>query len=124
MLRLARDRIVRAREDGGTQYLQVVQNWGEQAGAMTNHLCFDVYDLPQIPHRIGEELGGAARYVIKEGICPWCRLVEDEVAGVTGSSSRMPPASASLPTPRARRSSCGSCRVTTRPTSARPPTTS
>ena len=80
MLRLARERIVTAREAGQTQYLQVVQNWGEQAGAMTNHLCLDVYDLPQIPHRIGEELGGAARYVIKEGICPWCRLVEDEIA--------------------------------------------
>jgi len=81
MLRLTRERIGRARSAGGTQYLQVVQNWGEQAGAMTNHLCFDVYDLPQIPHRIGEELGGAARYVIREGVCPWCRLLEDEVAG-------------------------------------------
>jgi UDPglucose--hexose-1-phosphate uridylyltransferase len=81
MLRLARDRISLAREQGGTQYLQVVQNWGRQAGAMTNHLCFDVYDLPHIPHRIGEELGGAARYVIKEGVCPWCRLIEDEIAG-------------------------------------------
>ncbi len=79
MLRLARDRIEQAREAGGTQYVQVVQNWGKQAGAMTNHLCFDVYDLPQIPHRIGEELGGAARYVIREGVCPWCRLVQDEV---------------------------------------------
>ncbi len=81
MLRLARERIVRARETGGTQYVQVVQNWGKQAGAMTNHLCFDVYDLPHLPHRIGEELGGAARYVIREGGCPWCRLVGDEVAG-------------------------------------------
>jgi UDPglucose--hexose-1-phosphate uridylyltransferase len=80
MLRLARDRIVQAREEGGTQYVQIVQNWGKQAGAMTDHLCFDVYDLPHLPHRIGEELGGAARYVIREGICPWCRLVEDEVA--------------------------------------------
>jgi UDPglucose--hexose-1-phosphate uridylyltransferase len=80
MLRIARDRIVQAREGAGTSYLQVVQNWGEQAGAMTNHLCLDVYDLPQIPHRIGEELGGAARYVIKHGTCPWCRLVETEVA--------------------------------------------
>ena len=80
MLTLARERIGRARVQGGTQYLQVVQNWGEQAGAMTNHLCLDVYDLPQIPHRIGEELGGAARYVIREGVCPWCRLIEDEVA--------------------------------------------
>ena len=80
MLRLARDRIVRAREAGETQYLQVVQNWGEQAGAMTNHLCLDVYDLPLIPHRIGEELGGAARYVISKHGCPWCRLVAEEVA--------------------------------------------
>ncbi len=75
MLAIARERIVRARAASGTQYLQVVQNWGAQAGAMTNHLCFDVYDLPQIPHRVGEELGGAARYVIREGVCPWCRLV-------------------------------------------------
>lgn len=80
MLRLARDRIVRARDAGDTAYMQVVQNWGRQAGAMTNHLCFDVYDLPQIPHRLGEEMGGAARYVIKEGGCPWCRLVQHEVA--------------------------------------------
>ncbi|MEX1295097.1 MAG: hypothetical protein AB1Z67_02890 [Candidatus Limnocylindrales bacterium] len=79
MLRLARDRIEQAREAGGTQYLQIVQNWGKQAGAMTNHLCFDVYDLPHLPHRIGEELGGAARYVIREGGCPWCRLVRNEV---------------------------------------------
>jgi UDPglucose--hexose-1-phosphate uridylyltransferase len=80
MLRLARDRIERARATGGTECVQVVQNWGKQAGAMTNHLCLDVYDLPHLPHRIGEELGGAARYVIREGTCPWCRLVRDEVA--------------------------------------------
>ena len=32
-----------------TQHLQVVQNWGAQAGARTNHLCFDLYDLPADP---------------------------------------------------------------------------
>ena len=64
---------------GRTQYLQVVQNWGAQAGARTNHLCFDLYDLPQIPHRIAEELGGAARFLIREGECPYCRLVREEV---------------------------------------------
>ena len=80
MLRLGRDRISTARDAGDTQYFQIVQNWGAQAGARTNHLCLDLYDLPHIPHRIGEELGGAARYVIREGICPWCRLVNDEVA--------------------------------------------
>jgi UDPglucose--hexose-1-phosphate uridylyltransferase len=67
-----------ARAAGHTDYLQIVQNWGAQAGARTNHLCLDVYDLPQIPHRIAEELGGAARFVIREGECPWCRLVREE----------------------------------------------
>jgi Galactose-1-phosphate uridylyltransferase len=74
----ARDALVVARATGQTEYLQVVQNWGAQAGARTNHLCLDLYDLPQIPHRIAEELGGAARFVIREGECPFCRLVRDE----------------------------------------------
>jgi UDPglucose--hexose-1-phosphate uridylyltransferase len=74
----ARRAIVDARAGGQTEYLQALQNWGAQAGARTNHLCLDVYDLPQIPHRIAEELGGAARFVIREGECPYCRLVRDE----------------------------------------------
>ncbi len=74
----ARDALAAARRSGQTDYLQVVQNWGAQAGARTNHLCLDLYDLPQIPHRIAEELGGAARFVIREGECPFCRLVRDE----------------------------------------------
>jgi UDPglucose--hexose-1-phosphate uridylyltransferase len=81
MLTAAREQIRLARESGGTAYVQVVQNWGAQAGARTNHLCIDFYDLPQIPHRVGEELGGAARYLIREGVCPYCRLVQSEVAG-------------------------------------------
>jgi UDPglucose--hexose-1-phosphate uridylyltransferase len=78
MVRRARDAFAEAREVAQTDYLQVVQNWGAQAGARTNHLCLDLYDLPQIPHRIAEELGGAARFVIREGECPWCRLVREE----------------------------------------------
>src|SRR5687767_1707218 len=74
----ARDALVESRSTEQTEYLTVVQNWGAQAGARTNHLCLDLYDLPQIPHRVAEELGGAARFVIREGECPWCRLVRDE----------------------------------------------
>jgi UDPglucose--hexose-1-phosphate uridylyltransferase len=80
MLGFARTAIVDARAAGGTAYVQVVQNVGMQAGAFTNHLCLDFYDLPQIPHRVGEELGGAARFMIREGVCPYCRLVRDETA--------------------------------------------
>ncbi|MEO5940249.1 MAG: hypothetical protein ABIZ72_04815 [Candidatus Limnocylindrales bacterium] len=78
LLDRARGALIDAREAGHTDHLQVLQNWGGQAGARTNHLCLDLYDLPQIPHRIAEELGGAARFVIREGECPWCRLVRDE----------------------------------------------
>ena len=77
MVTTARDAIAAARAANQTDYLQVVQNWGAQAGARTNHLCFEFYDLPQIPHRIAEELGGAARFVIREGECPYCRLVRE-----------------------------------------------
>ena len=78
MLALARDAVLAATAAAKTAYVQVVQNWGAQAGARTNHLCLDVYDLPLIPHRVAEELGGAARFVIREGECPWCRLVREE----------------------------------------------
>lgn len=81
MLARVRERIATAREAGATDYLQVVHNWGTQAGALTNHLCFDLYDLPQVPHRVGEEMGGAARYVIREGECPYCAMVREEVQG-------------------------------------------
>ncbi|HEY0443693.1 MAG TPA: hypothetical protein VGC90_05685 [Candidatus Limnocylindrales bacterium] len=79
LVRGCRTAVADARDAGQTEYLQVVQNWGAQAGARTNHLCLDLYDLPQIPHRVAEELGGAARFVIREGECPYCRLVRDEV---------------------------------------------
>ena len=78
LLDATRTAVADARRAARTDHLQVVQNWGAQAGARTNHLCLDLYDLPQIPHRIAEELGGAARFVIREGGCPWCRLVRDE----------------------------------------------
>ena len=75
----ARAAIATAAEAGQTEYLTVVQNGGAQAGARTNHLCLDLYDLPQVPHRIGEEIGGSARFVIRDGECPFCRLVREEV---------------------------------------------
>jgi UDPglucose--hexose-1-phosphate uridylyltransferase len=78
MLSAARKALLDAQTVGQTEYLQVVQNWGAQAGARTNHLCLDLYDLPQIPHRVAEEIGGAARFVIREGECPYCRLARDE----------------------------------------------
>ena len=79
LLVACRGAVAEATRAAQTDYLQVVQNWGAQAGARTNHLCLDLYDLPQVPHRVAEELGGAARFVIREGECPFCRSVREEV---------------------------------------------
>ncbi len=78
LLGAARDAVADARQVGQTAYLQVLQNWGRQAGARTNHLCLDLYDLPQIPHEVAEEIGGAARFMIRESECPYCRAVRVE----------------------------------------------
>jgi len=78
LLAAARAAIAEAGRTGQTAYLQVLQNWGRQAGARTNHLCLDLYDLPQIPHEVAEEIGGAARFVIRESECPYCRAVRVE----------------------------------------------
>jgi UDPglucose--hexose-1-phosphate uridylyltransferase len=78
LLRGARSAIDEAARVGQTEYLQVLQNWGRQAGARTNHLCLDLYDLPQIPHEVAEEIGGAARFMIRESECPYCRAVRVE----------------------------------------------
>lgn len=83
LLRHARGAVAEATRAGVTEYVQVLQNWGRQAGARTNHLCLDVYDLPQVPHRVGEEIGGAARFVIREGECPYCRAVRLEREGTS-----------------------------------------
>ena len=48
LLARTRDVIATAVSAEKTEYLQVVQNYGLQAGAQTDHLCFDFYDLPQI----------------------------------------------------------------------------
>ncbi|MFM8279513.1 MAG: hypothetical protein ACKN9R_04120 [Candidatus Limnocylindrus sp.] len=73
-----RDHLRAGRESGTTAYIQYVRNAGAQAGAMTDHLCFDAYDLPQVPHRLAEEIGGAARVSIRAGGCAYCRMIHEE----------------------------------------------
>ncbi len=59
-------------------YLQVLQNHGRQAGSRTSHLNFELYAIPQVPHRVAEEIGGAARHMISRQSCAWCAMAEAE----------------------------------------------
>jgi UDPglucose--hexose-1-phosphate uridylyltransferase len=80
LLLAAREQLRIARETATTAYVQFVRNAGAQAGAMSDHLCIDAYDLPQVPHRLAEEIGGAARLAIRSGGCAYCRLIQEEEA--------------------------------------------
>ncbi|MGZ8562774.1 MAG: hypothetical protein ACXWWU_04055, partial [Candidatus Limnocylindria bacterium] len=59
-------------------YIQVVQSYGMQAGSRSSHLNMELYDIPQVPHWVAEEIGGGARHVIKTRNCVWCSLARSE----------------------------------------------
>jgi UDPglucose--hexose-1-phosphate uridylyltransferase len=58
--------------------VQAVQSYGRQAGSRSQHLNMELYAIPQVPHRLAEEIGGAARYQIKNRVCVWCGLARSE----------------------------------------------
>ena len=58
--------------------VQVVQSYGRQAGSRTQHLNLELYAIPQVPHRLAEEIGGGARHQIKNRVCVWCGLARTE----------------------------------------------
>jgi UDPglucose--hexose-1-phosphate uridylyltransferase len=60
------------------RYVQAVQSYGRQAGSRSQHLNIELYAIPQIPHWIAEEIGGGARYQIKQRACVWCGLAAAE----------------------------------------------
>ncbi|MDQ3879670.1 MAG: hypothetical protein M3295_01100 [Chloroflexota bacterium] len=60
-------------------YVQAVQSYGMQAGSRSQHLNIEFYAIPQIPHRVAEEIGGAARHLISRRVCVWCGLARTEL---------------------------------------------
>ncbi len=87
LLRHARDAMrelgAEAQPPDDPVYIQVLQTHGRQAGARTSHLNFELYAIPQVPHRVAEEIGGAARHMISRGSCAWCAMAEAEEASGT-----------------------------------------
>jgi UDPglucose--hexose-1-phosphate uridylyltransferase len=58
--------------------VQAVQSYGRQAGSRSQHLNIELYAIPQVPHRLAEEIGGGARHQIRSGGCVWCGLARAE----------------------------------------------
>ncbi|MDQ2941097.1 MAG: HIT domain-containing protein [Chloroflexota bacterium] len=66
------------RESDEELYVQAVQSYGRQAGSRSQHLNMELYAIPQVPHRVAEEIGGGARHTIKNRSCVWCGLATTE----------------------------------------------
>ncbi|MEP6680416.1 MAG: HIT domain-containing protein [Chloroflexota bacterium] len=66
------------RAPDGELYVQAVQSYGRQAGSRSQHLNMELYAIPQVPHRVAEEIGGGARHTIKNRSCVWCGLAATE----------------------------------------------
>jgi UDPglucose--hexose-1-phosphate uridylyltransferase len=77
-LQTAMREVTRDRSAAQPLYVQAIQNYGMQAGSRTQHLNIEFYAIPQVPHRVAEELGGAARHMIRERACVWCALIRAE----------------------------------------------
>ena len=67
-----------ARPPDEPMYVQALQSYGRQAGSRTQHLNFELYAIPQVPHRVAEEIGGGARHMISRQACVWCAMAAAE----------------------------------------------
>jgi UDPglucose--hexose-1-phosphate uridylyltransferase len=82
LLRAVRDGMLElgavARPPDEPIYVQALQSYGRQAGSRTQHLNFELYAIPQVPHRVAEEIGGGARHMISRQACVWCAMAAAE----------------------------------------------
>ena len=123
LLLVARDAIAEATRAAQTDYLQVVQNWGAQAGRP---------DEPPVPRPVRSAAhptpggrGARGRGQVRDPRRASARGAGScarKHARASGSSGRTPRRSRSRRGARARRSRSGSCRATTRPISGAPTT--
>lgn len=88
--------------DPGLRYLQFFRNYRSEAGASLEHPHSQIIALPFIPPRLRRELERSRNLYRDEGICPFCRLLEEEsvlaertIAGNGGYSALIPYAACS-----------------------------
>jgi UDPglucose--hexose-1-phosphate uridylyltransferase len=68
------------RDDGRFPYALVFKNQGQRAGASLVHLHSQLMALPVVPSAIDAELQRARDAFLRQGDCPYCRLIAQERA--------------------------------------------
>lgn len=62
----------------GLRYLQLYRNHRREAGASLEHPHSQLIALPFVPEAVRRELERSQGRYLDEGICPFCRLLEEE----------------------------------------------
>lgn len=73
-----RDRFLDLKKDSRIQYIQVLKNYGELAGALLEHPHMQMIGLPLVPAQIQEELAGFQQYLQVRGRCVFCDILRQE----------------------------------------------
>ena len=68
------------RGDRRLKYLLIFKNFGLIAGASLEHAHSQLIALPIVPKRVSEALKGAQRYFEFRGRCPFCDMIQQELA--------------------------------------------
>lgn len=74
-----RERIVDLQKDRRFKYVMVFKNYGEAAGAGTEHPHSQLIALPILPKRVIEETKGAKEYYSYKERCIFCDIIQQEL---------------------------------------------
>ncbi len=78
MVRAYRDRMAHHADNPRIEYVLVLYNHGQPAGASLEHPHSQLYAIGLVPPLVQEELLGSRRFWQSHGVCVFCRLVEEE----------------------------------------------
>ncbi len=62
------------------KYIYIFENRGQEVGATLPHPHGQIYAFPFIPKRIDAKIKGMKSFFEKEGICPICKVIEEELS--------------------------------------------
>lgn len=81
VLRAYRERILYLRQWKEVKHIQVIVNYGREAGASIEHAHSQLFALPLIPPALERELNHSRSFHRRKGQCIFCALLEREMDG-------------------------------------------
>jgi UDPglucose--hexose-1-phosphate uridylyltransferase len=74
-----KDRYQQLKKDPRTEYILIIVNHGEKAGASIEHPHAQLFAAPMIPAKIDEELTGSLAYYKNNDRCIFCDIIREEM---------------------------------------------